>query len=75
MKYFGRRNIRKHKEIKGSDKNVTLDNSLKFGSLDNMRVTSSESKEKLVRSGKGLITSLGLKAKVRQKNAKIQGMP
>ena len=65
MKNCGCHNIRKHKEIKGSDKYVTLDISLKFDSLDKMKITSSESKEKLERPGKGLITSLGFKAKVR----------
>ena len=34
MKKFGRRNVRKHKEIKGSDKYVTLDILSKFDSLD-----------------------------------------
>ena len=58
-------NVRKHRDIKGSDKYVTLDIFLKFESLDNTRITSSESKDNLRRSGKGLITSLGLKAKVK----------
>ena len=70
MKNCGRRNVRKHIEIKGSDKYVTLDISLKFDSQDKMRTTYSESKFKLVRSGKGLITSLGLKAKTRPKKYK-----
>ena len=55
----------KNKEIKGSDKYVTLDILLKFDSLDKIKITSSESKEKQERSAKGLITSLGFKAKVR----------
>ena len=38
---------------------------LKFDSLDKIKITSSQSKDNLVRSGKGLITSLGLKSKVR----------
>ena len=45
MKNCGRRNFRKHIYIKGSDKYVTLDIPLKFGSLDKMRITSSESKD------------------------------
>ena len=65
MKSFGRCNVRKHREIKCSDKYITLGISLKFDSLDKMKITSLESKEKLGRSGKGLITSLGVKAKVR----------
>ena len=46
IKNCSRRNVRKHKEIRGSDKYVTLDISSKFDSLDNMKITSSESKVK-----------------------------
>ena len=46
MKNDGRRKVRKHKEINGSDKCVTLNISEKFDSLNNMETTSSESKEK-----------------------------
>ena len=70
MKNCGRRNVRKQKEIKGSDKYVTLDISLKFDSLDKMKITSSKSKGKLKRSGKGLITYLGFKTKARSHNYK-----
>ena len=70
MKICGRCNIRKHREINGSDKYVTLDISLKFDILDKMKITSSESIEKLERSGKGLITSLGFMAKVRPQKYK-----
>ena len=45
MNNCGRCNVSRHREIKGSDKYVTLDVSLKFDSLDNMRITSSESKD------------------------------
>ena len=41
MKNGGRRNVRKHKEINGSDKYFTLDISSKFDSLDKMKITSS----------------------------------
>ena len=34
------RNVRKHREIKGSDKYVTLEILLKFDSLDKIRITS-----------------------------------
>ena len=37
---------------------------MKFDSLDKMKITSSESKEKLGRPGQGLNNSLGLKSKV-----------
>ena len=63
MKYFCCNNVRKHREIKGNYKYAALDISLKFGSLDKMEITSSETKDNLARSGKGLITYLGLKAK------------
>ena len=44
MKNCAGQNVRKHKDIKGSDKYVTVEISLKFDSLDKMRTTSSESK-------------------------------
>ena len=65
MKNCGRHNVRKHRDIKGSKKYVTLDISLKLDSLDNIRITSPESKFKWEISGKGLITSLSLKVKTR----------
>ena len=63
MKNCGCLNFRKHREIKGSYKYVILDISLKFDSLGKIRITSSESKDNLGRSGKGFITSLVIKAK------------
>ena len=65
MKKFGRRNVRKQRYIKGGDKYVTLDISFKSNSIEKTRITSSESKDDLGRSGKVLITSLGIKAKTR----------
>ena len=41
MKNCGRRNVRKNREIKDSDKYIALDISLKFGSLDNIQIISS----------------------------------
>ena len=38
MKKCGCRNVRKHKEIRGSDKYVTLEISSKFDSLDKMKI-------------------------------------
>ena len=70
MKTFRRTHVRKHRDIKGSYKYVTSDISLKFDSLDKMRITSSYSKDNLGRSGKGLMTSLGLKAKSSPKKYK-----
>ena len=65
MKNCGCRKVRKNKDIKGSDKIVTLNISEKFDSLNKMETTSSESKGKLGRSGKGLVTVLDFKTKVR----------
>ena len=65
MNICGFHNVREHNEIKGSDKCVALDISLKFDKLEKMKITSSESKVKLERSQKGFIASLGFKAKVR----------
>ena len=75
MKNCGLRKVRKHKDIKGSDNCVTLNISKKFDSLNKMKTTSSDLKGKLGISGKGLVTALDLKTKVRSKNAKRQGMP
>ena len=65
MKKFGRRKVRKEKEIKGSEKCDTLNISAKFDSLNKMETTSSESKIELGRSGKGLVTFMALKNKAR----------
>ena len=65
MKNCGRCKVRRHKEIKGSDKIATLNISAKFDSLNKMKTTSSELKEKLGRSGKGLVTAMDFKTKVR----------
>ena len=75
MKKIGYRNVRKYRDIKVSDKCITLDISLKFDSTNKMRIKYSYPKDKLGRPGKGLITSLGLKANVRPHKYKRQGMP
>ena len=64
MKNYGRRKVRKHKEIKDSDKIVTLDISAKFEILNKKETISLESKVKLERSGKGLVNALAFKTKV-----------
>ena len=74
MKDCGRRKVRKHKEIRGSDKCVTLNASANFYSLNKMETTYSGSKGKLGRSGKGLVTALDINTKERSKNTKSQGM-
>ena len=70
MKNYGRRKVKKHKEVRSSDKIVTLNVSAKFDSLNNMETTSSESKGKLGRTGKGSLTALAIKTKVRPKKYK-----
>ena len=65
MKNVGRRKVRKHKEIKGSENIVTLNVSAKFDSMNKTKTTSSESKGKLGRSGKALVTTLDFKTKLR----------
>ena len=75
MKNCDRHNVRKHREINNSEKYITLEISLKFGSLDNMRITSSDPNDYLGISGKGLITSMGLKTNVSSNKNKKQGMP
>ena len=67
MKNVGRRSVRKHRDIKYSDKYINLDISLKFGSLENIRITSLEPKDYLGISGKGLINSLGIKNNTKSK--------
>ena len=67
MKTFGRHNVRKHIEIKGSDKYVTLDISLKFDSLYNMIIISSESKFNFGISGKGVYYQYGYQGQIKGK--------
>ena len=45
MKICGRHSVRKHREIKDSEKYVTLDIPLDFGSMDKMIIKSSEPKD------------------------------
>ena len=81
MRNCGQRNVSKHRDIKDSDERVTLNMnailkiSEEFDNLNKMKTTSSESKRKLGRSGKGLVTDLALKTKVRSKNTKSKGTP
>ena len=79
MRNCGQRNVMKHKEIKVSDKRVTLNMyeilniSEKFDDLDKLETTSLESKLKMEGSGKGLVTALDLKTKARSnKNKKAR---
>ena len=50
-KNCGCRNVRKHIEIKNSDKYTTMEISLKFGSLYKTRITYSDPKDNLLISG------------------------
>ena len=57
-------------DIKDGEKYITLDISLDFGSVEKMKITSSEPKDYQGISGKGLITSLGLKTIIGSKKSK-----
>ena len=67
MKLYGRRNVRKHREIKNDDKYIALEISLELDCLDKIEVTSPESSDYLGRSGKGLNTTLTLRNKIKNK--------
>ena len=54
MKNSGRHNDKKHREIKGSDKYVTLDILLNFGSMENMIITSLDPKDNFGKIRKGV---------------------
>ena len=70
----GRHNVRKHREIKNNKPYIALDISLKLDSLYNREITSSESRDCMGRSGKGLTNSLTVRTK--RPNIKIrQGLP
>ena len=45
MKHCGRRNGSKHRDIKYGENHITLGMSLNFGSMDKMKITSSETKD------------------------------
>ena len=67
MKNCGFLNLMTHRDIRDGEKYITLDILLKFGSLDKIKITSSETKYYLGGSGKGLINSLGINTIVRSK--------
>ena len=75
MTNCGHLNVRKQIEIKGIDAYITLYILLKFGSLDKTRITSSDPKDNLGISGKGLINSLGINPEAIPNKYKRQGMP
>ena len=76
MRNCGKRNVRKHRQFKDSDKLVTLNMnkilkiSEEFDNLNKMETTSPESKAKMEGSGKWLVTALALKTKARSKKYK-----
>ena len=65
-----RRNVRKHREIKNSEKYTALDIYSELDCLEKREVTSSESRDYMGRSGKGMTTSLTLRAKWPNKKQK-----
>ena len=70
MKNCGRRNFRKDRDINNCEKYITLDIYLNFGSLEKTKITSSQPKDYLGGSEKGLLPSLGIKAIRRSKKIK-----
>ena len=75
MKNCGHHNARNHTDLNSGEKYITLDIFLKFGSLDKMKIKSSEQNFYWGTLGKVLITSLSLKTIGRSKKKKSQGMP
>ena len=78
MRNCGKRNVRKHKEFKKGAERVTDENKYeileildKFGILDMMETTSSDSKARLGRSGKVLVTALTPRTKERSTKYKL----
>ena len=67
MKNCGHCNVRKHRDIKNGEKYITLNIYLDFGSLNNMKITSSDPRDYFGGSGKGLITFPSLKT-IRRSN-------
>ena len=65
MENCGCHNVGKHRETKNGAQYISWDIYLKFGDLDNIKITSPEPKGYLGRPGKGLITSLVFKAIIR----------
>ena len=70
MNNCGRWNVRKHRDINNGKKYTTLEIYLDFGIMDKIKIKYLETKEYLGRSGKGLITSLGLKTIIRWRKTK-----
>ena len=67
-------NVRKHRDIKNGDQYIAMDISLKSGGLENMKTKYSDPKYYLGISGKGLISSMGIKAIRRSTNAKRKSL-
>ena len=61
MKSCGRFNVRKQKEIKNGENYMNLDIYLELNGLENREVSSSVSRNYMVRSGNGLTVSLTLR--------------
>ena len=56
------------------ENDINLEISLKFGSMDKMKITSSEPNDYLERPGKGLILSLDLKTILSLQKTKRKGI-
>ena len=63
MTTCGRRNVKKHRDIKNGRQHIILEISYKIYCVDKRELTSLESKDYMVRLGKGMTTSLYLRTK------------
>ena len=64
MKSCGRRNFRKHRDIKNGEHYIALDLSLKLYCLYKRKATSLEPRDNVGRLGKGMTTSLTIRTKI-----------
>ena len=67
MQSYGRRNVRKHREINNGDKCIILDILYTLDCMYKREVTSSESRDYMVIPGKGVNTSLYIRTKGKNK--------
>ena len=72
MTSCGRRSVRKYREINNGEKYIILDISSKLDLLDKRLVTSSKSKDYMIRPGNGLTTSMDLRTKTSNKKQKAR---
>ena len=67
---WGKRNVRKHREIDNGEQYIVLDIYYNIYCMEKREATSSESKDYMERPGKGLTNSLGISTKTPNKKQK-----